>query len=264
MALVATACSDAHTQAQRDWVDTGYDPNVLTLLNPPELNPVLTALGQAYLSVRPDTSLVLLNQVNPASGKFNKVKSNLTSTQIIEAGASPSLWIDAASTLKPYAHDPRAQGQIVPFAVEPMVLTVKAGNPAGVTGLDAYSAGGPTAGRCATAQTCGRYAYAWLAAAHIRPHIDLRVLDAQALVEAIAAGRVDTGAVLSLAIPPGDTQVTTVPVASPPAPALTFRMLAMSTNPTALQFEKWLSTSPQAHAILSSYGLLPGNGRAAT
>ena len=64
-ALLATACSDAHTQTQRDWVDTGYDPNVLTLLNTPDLNPTLTALGQAFLSVRPNTSLVFLNQINP-------------------------------------------------------------------------------------------------------------------------------------------------------------------------------------------------------
>jgi hypothetical protein len=70
--------------------------------------------------------------------------------------------------------------------------------------------------------------------------------------------------VFALTIPSGDTGITTVAVASPPAPDLTFRMLAMSTNPTALQFEKWLVSSPQARSIMSSYGLLPGTGRAAT
>jgi hypothetical protein len=144
VALLAAACSDAHSQAQRDWSDTGYDPNVLTLLNSPDLNPVLTALGQAFDLVRSDTSVVFLNEITAPSGKLNRIKSKLTNTQIIKAGASPSLWIDDAELLKPFVNDPRAQGAIVPFAVEPMVLAVKAGNPSHVTGLDAFAAGGPT------------------------------------------------------------------------------------------------------------------------
>ncbi len=264
VALVATACSDAHNQAQRDWVDTGYDPNVVTLLNPPELNPVLTALGTAFLAVRPNTSLVFLNKVSAPSGKFNRNKKSLTNTQIIQAGASPSLWIDVAAVLKPYADDPRAQGKIEPFGVEPLVLTVQAGNPTHITGLDAFAAGGPTAGRCAITQMCGRWTYTWLAAAHIHPTFEVKVGDGTQLVAAIAAGRAQAGLVLSLTIPFGDTAVATVPVASPPAPSYPFRMLGMSANPAALQFEQWLSTSPQARSIISSYGLLPGSGKTAT
>ena len=72
------------------------------------------------------------------------------------------MWIDEAGLLKPFANDPRAQGQIVPFAAEPMVLAVQAGNPAHVTGLDVFAAGGPPSGRCAAAQPCGKSAFTWL------------------------------------------------------------------------------------------------------
>lgn len=263
-ALLATACSDAHTQAQRDWVDTGYDPNVLTVLSTPDLNPTLTALGKAYLSVRPNTSLVFLSEINAGSGKLNQIRSKLTNTQIIKAGAQPSLWIDEAGLLKPYASDPRAQGQILPFAVEPMVLAVLAGNPAHVTGLDVFAGGGPTSGRCSLIQPCGKAAFTWLSAAHVRPSFEVKVLDGPALLEAITVGHAAAGLVFSLTIPLGDTAITTVPVASPPAPNITFRMLAMSPNPTAVQFEKWVVSSPQARSIIASYGLLPGTGRAAT
>ncbi len=261
VALLAAACSDAHTQAQRDWSDTGYDPNVLTLLNPPDLNPVLTALGAAYLTVRPNTSLVFLNQVNASSGKYNRTKSTLTNTQIIQAGASPSLWIDEAGLLKPFANDPRAQGQIVPFAVEPMVLVVRAGNPSHVSGLDAFAAGGPPVGRCSTSVPCGKWAYIWLRADHIQPKFAVKVPEATMLLSEIRAGHAVAGLLFSLSIPPGDITVATVPVASPPAPTFTFSMLAMSTNPLAQQFEKWVATSEQARSIVASYGLLPGTGR---
>ena len=263
VSLLATACSDAHTQAQRDWVDPGIDPNVLSLLAAPSLTPVLTALGQAFQTVRPDTTLVFVNQVTATTGKRNRVDSNLTNTQIIQSGASPALWIDVAAVLKPYAKDSRAQGPILPFAVEPLVLAVKVGNPAGVTGLNAFEAGGPTAGRCSTKAPCGKLGAAWLAAAKIKPSYEVKALDAPQLLEAITKGQADAGLVLALDVPPAGPTLTTVPVATPPAPSITYRMLCMSTNPTATQFEKWVATSPQARAILTTYRLLPGTGRAA-
>ncbi len=260
--LLATACSDAHTQAQRDLSDTGVDPNVVTLLNSPDLNPVLTALGRAFLTVRPDTSLVFLNQVKATSGKLNQIRSRQTNTQIIQGGATPSVWIDLADVLKPFAKDPRAQGAILPFATEPMVLAVKAGNPAHVTGLADFAAGGPSAGRCAATQPCGPSAYEWLKEAHVQPVFEVKVLNGAVLIDSIVAGRADAGLVYALTIPPGDADITTVPVASPPAPTHVLRMLSMSSNPTALQFERWVATSSQARSIITTFGLQPGNGAA--
>ena len=257
--LLAAGCSDAHSTAQQAWDNPGIDPNVVTLLAPPQLTPVLNTLGQAFLAVRPGTSLVFINDIDVTSGKRNRQSSKLTNSQIIAAGAAPGLWIDVAAVLKAYAHDSRAQGVIVPFGVESMVLTVKAGNPAGVTGLDAFAAGGPTAGRCSTKAPCGKLGATWLSAAKIRPSYELKVLDSRGLVAAIAAGKVDAGLVLSLDA--RSAAVTTVAVASPPAPSIVYRMLSMSPNPTAVQFEKWVATSPEARTIITNAGMLPGSGK---
>jgi hypothetical protein len=257
--LLAAGCSDAHSQAQRAWDNPGIDPNVITLLAPPQLTPVLNALGQGFLAVRPDTSLVFINDITATSGKYNRQSSRLTNSQIIAAGAAPGLWIDLAAVLKAHAHDSGAQGAILPFGVESMVLTVRAGNPAGVTGLDAFAAGGPSAGRCPIKAPCGKLGATWLQAAKIRPSYELKVRDAPALVDAIAAGKVDAGLVLSLDA--SGAAVTTVAVASPPAPSIAYRMLAMSPNPTAIQFEKWVATSPEARTIMANAGMLPGSGK---
>ncbi len=264
VALLAAGCSDAHTEAQRNWVDTGIDPDVLNVLAPPELSPVLNALDQAFLKVRPDTAIVFISQIGDTAGKHNNQASTLTNTQIIQAGASPSLWVDTAGVLKPFAKDSRAQGPIRPFGIEPMVLAVKAGNPAQVHGLDAFAAGGPSTGRCSSVAPCGKLGSVWLAQAKIKPDYQLKSINATKLLEAIAKGQTDAGLVLALDIPSGDPAIQTVPVPTPPAPTLTYRMLVMSPNPTATQFENWVASSPEARAILVAYGLVPGDGKAST
>jgi hypothetical protein len=260
LALLATACSDAHTQAQRDLADPGVDPDVVTVLATTDLIPLLKALNQAFLLVRPNTTLVFVNQITDQSGRHRKVNSKLSNTQLVQSGAAPSLWIDAPDKLAPFANDPRAQGPVLPFAVESMVVVVQQGNPAHVSGLDAFAAGGVPAGRCKSDVACGKPAQEWLAAAKVRGVFPLVTNDAPSLIAAIAKGQVQVGIVWARDLPPDTPGVSTVPVATPPSPATPYSMLGMNPNPTAKQFEQWLATSPAARAVITSYGFLPGNG----
>jgi molybdate transport system substrate-binding protein len=164
----------------------------------------------------------------------------------------------------PFAKDPRAQGRAVAFAINPTVLIVPAGNPAHVTGLDAFAAGGPLNAHCKDHSLCGTFATAWLAKARVAPHWTLQLPTGSAVTLAVGQGRAQVGLVTGLDLTPGDTTVTTVAVGAPPPPKVVYHMLSMSPNPTAAQFERWLATSPDARSIEASYGLLPGNGKTAT
>ena len=198
----------------------------------------------------------------PRSGKLNRIKSKLTNTQIIQAGAAPGLWIDEAGLLKPFADDSRAQGPIVPFGVEPMVLAVKAGQPGprhGPRRLRRRGTHRPAAAATARPAASGP-SPGWARPRSGRSY-EVKVLDAPALVAAITAGKVDAGLVLSLTIPPATPPSPPCPW-PPPAPSITYRMLGMSPNPTAVQFEKWVATSPRGpHRSSPTPACCPASGK---
>jgi ABC-type molybdate transport system substrate-binding protein len=259
-ALLAVACSDAHSPMQQQLSDNnGYDPNVLTVLAPDELTPVLRQLETGFNLVRPGTTLVFVSDVrNGSSQHGGKRQIDYTATEEISAGASPSLWIDLPPVLKPWADDPRANGAIVPFGDEPLVLVTRQGNPAHVEGLGVFLKGGATAGRCSTTAPCGKTAVAYLDAALGKAvYYDLKVPDAPSLLKAIQTGKVDAGMVFSLdaeaALSPG-VDIVKLPTATP---HIQYNVLRMSPNPTAEQFVQWLSTSAAAHQIMTDGGLLP-------
>src|SRR5262249_36573301 len=126
LALLAAACSDAHTQEEKVKAEAATDPRVVTVYEPAALAPALDALTKAYLNEHPGSSFGFVTS-SPADQRAK-----------INTGAKPDLWIDPSSNLSKFVEDPRSQGQPTQLGVDLLQFVVRAGNPSGITSLDVF------------------------------------------------------------------------------------------------------------------------------
>lgn len=81
------------------------------------------------------------------------------------------------------------------FALNSMVIAVPAGNPAGVTGLDAFGHADRRIGLCDPSVPCGEFAHRILDAVPVVPRVDSLEPDVRSLVTKLELGVLDAGIV---------------------------------------------------------------------
>jgi molybdate transport system substrate-binding protein len=249
LASLLTACSDAHTTEDKQEAESGTDPRVLTVFQPPELVPAMKALAAEFGRDHPGVGFVFDTETSSAQRKQ------------IEAGAKPSLWIDDASVIDPYADDPRSRGELFDVGSNVLQFVVGAGNPKGITELAVFDEGGgpyPTArtGLCRRDVRCGSVAGKLLVSQDVDATPTTRFGDGELLVDALVAGEIDAGIVFRTDASPRGTLLTLVPLENPRAGLVDYHMLRFTSSTTAAEFEAFLGTE-RAKAILTAQGLLP-------
>ncbi len=247
-ALLASSCSDAHTGAEKERAEGGTDPRVITVFQPPELVPAMKALAAAFNRDHPDVAFTYDDQTRSSQAKR------------IDDGAKPSLWIDVATSIDPYATDPRSQAQPFPLGTNVLQFVVQAGNPKGITQLTVFGPDGgpyPTArtGLCKSDTLCGSTSIKLLAQQNIDATPQLHT-DSDALAAAIVADTLDTGLVYRTSAAPLGPKLTVVPLENPATGLLDYHMLRFTSSTSAAEFETFLGTD-EARAILLAQGLLP-------
>lgn len=253
-ALLASSCSDAHTLDEKERAEAGTDPRVITVFQPAELVPALKALAAAFERSHPDVSFTYDDLPSASQPKR------------IDTGATPSIWIDVAQTIDPYAKNPHAQGPPLVLGSNVMQFVVQAGNPKGIDALTVFGPKGgpfPTArtGLCKADTRCGATAGKLLALQKIDATPTLRALDSDSLAAALAANTVDAALVYRTSAAPLGDKLTVVPLEDPATGLLDYHMLRFTDSTSAAEFEAFLGTD-EAKAVLASQGLLP-IGRAA-
>ncbi len=256
--LAASACSDAHTQAQLTLSDNGSDPHEVTLLAPNAADVWLHKLTDAYRVLHPEVTFVYELQVTVTPQRPRaKPTPPIAPQKRVAAGDTPDVWIDEYGILRDHASDPRVQDP--PFRVgnDPFEFVVQAGNPQNVTGLEVFGPGNhPKSGLCNLANICGSLARGILLKGGIDPKADVTYADGPTLAGAVAEGKVAAGMMFTTE-------------AAAQAPSLTrlaaprtfiYGAMAMRADPVAAKFLAWLKSSPDARAVLTSAGLQPPPG----
>ncbi|MGZ4693993.1 MAG: molybdate ABC transporter substrate-binding protein, partial [Acidimicrobiales bacterium] len=216
---------------------------------PTELLPAMKALAAAFGRSHTDVSFTYDDL--PSSSQRKR----------IDDGATPSIWIDVAQTIDPYADDPHSQG--APFALGSNVLqfVVQAGNPKGIDALTVFGPNGgpfPTArtGLCRTNTRCGATASKLLMLQKIDATPTLRTADSDPLAAAVVANTVDAGLVYRTSAAPLGDKLTVIPLEDPATGLLDYDMLRFTDSTSAAEFERFLGTD-EAKAVLTAQGLLP-------
>jgi molybdate transport system substrate-binding protein len=187
---------------------------------------------------------------------LNMAGSSTLRQQIVE-GAPVDVFASAdSSNMDQVAAAGEVDGAPRAFAANRLQITVPAGNPAGVTGLEDFADEDLLIGLCATGVPCGDLALTVLGNAGVTPAIDTREPDVRALLTKIQSGELDAGltyvtdvvasggAVHGIDIPDGANATTNYQIAS----------LVDSSDPsTAAAFVAFV-LSPEGQAILNSYG----------
>jgi molybdate transport system substrate-binding protein len=187
---------------------------------------------------------------------LNMAGSSTLRQQIVE-GAPVDVFASAdSSNMDQVAAAGEVDGAPRAFAANRLQITVPAGNPAGVTGLEDFADEDLLIGLCATGVPCGDLALTVLENAGVTPAIDTREPDVRALLTKIQSGELDAGltyvtdvvasggAVHGIDIPDGANATTNYQIAS----------LVDSSDPsTAAAFVAFV-LSPEGQAILNSYG----------
>jgi molybdate transport system substrate-binding protein len=249
LAASLASCSDAHTEQEKERAESGTDPRVITVYQPPELVPAMKALAVEFGRDHPEVAFTYDTQTPSAQRKQ------------IDAGAKPSLWIDLAETIDPYASDPRAQAPPFDLGSNVFQFVVRAGNPKGITDLEVFSQnGGPypgaRTGLCDEGVRCGAAGGRLLGRQDVEPAPTKRYPDGDQLVADLAADQLDAGLVYRTSSAPLGPQLTVVPLPAPNDGLSQYHMLRFTTSSTAAEFEEFLST-PAARDILTAQGLLP-------
>jgi len=258
--LGASACSDAHSQAQLDLANHGYDPDTVVILAPAGLRTTLLDLGTAFTLTHPGTSFVLVSDVVAgllqARHRQYVPKPAANDKQALSADVAPSMWIDtttAQQALRP--PDLTVVGSPTVFGYDGVALVVKPGNPTGVRGLTSLARGsGVKVGLCMARTTCGGLAHRVLAAAKVTTSPVMVAPTAADLVEAIGTGRIQAALTLRSEAADAGPKVSVVALQPPPTTFLAYQTLRLDESPLADAFASWITTSPQAARVLAEHG----------
>ena len=265
VALVGlSACSDAHSQAQLDLQNQGYDPGAVVILAPSGLAATLKDLGAGFTRTHPGTSFILVSDV--IAGLKQMVRRGPYRPQVakndkasLEADLRPQLWVDGSaaihSLLPPGV---LTYGPPTPFGFEQLTLVVRPGNPDHVSGLAAFAKGsGLRTGICLPHTICGALARASLAKAHVVDGATVTSSKGGKLIAALTAGHLQ--AALTTSSEAADaaataTTVGTVPIPPELASYAGYTMVRLDVSQVTAEFVDWLTTSPAATLILANHG----------
>jgi hypothetical protein len=256
LVAAAAACSDAHSQQEKDLSNPGVDPQTVTVLAPPDMAALIDALGQAFGTTHPGVSVV---QLDPVTARPQRTGMTVVvrddGLTAIKGGATVSLWITRLALLSQFRKDPRAVGAPQLFGTDHLALVVRGRNGLGISSLAVFGPGlHPKTGMCAPTLPCGRSGDLWLKAANVEAKPDLRFPTNAALEAALVSSKVKAGLLFSSQVA-DNNKLTIVPIPSPPAPTVVYGTLRMDPNPTGQTFQTWLATSPEAHYLLGLYGV---------
>jgi ABC-type molybdate transport system substrate-binding protein len=248
-ALLASSCSDAHTSDEKLKAEAGTDPRVITVFQPPELIPAMKALATAFGRDHPDVAFT-----------YDDLSSS-SQRKRVDDGATPSIWIDVAQTIDPYAKDSRSQGDPLALGSNVLQFIVQPGNPKRITTLPVFGPdGGPVPGArtglCKADTRCGSSSGKLLVQQKIDATPTMRTPDSDALAAAVVADTLDTGLVWRTSSAPLGAKLTLVPLDNPATGLVDYHMLRFTVSTTAAEFETFLGTD-EAKSILLTQGLLP-------
>ena len=273
VALVGvTSCSDAHTQAQLDLDNHGYDPTTVVILAPVGLATTLKDLGAAYSKAHPGISVVLISDVvggiarMVASHSHPALHVATNPRQSLSANLEPSMWIDSSSAIRGLLPPTvTVYGPEQLFGYDGVSLVVRTGNPDHVPGLSAFSgSSGFKTGLCRNHTQCGSLTYVVLRAAHIGPKPVVVTPDVGGLLTALDKGTIQAAlAVSSEVADAGTGTFGLVPIRPEPEQFITYQTLRLDQSPTTAGFAKFIATSRAAARILALHGFTRTVGRGA-
>jgi len=260
VAVVGLAsCSDAHSKAQLDLANPGYDPSTVVILAPAGLASTLQDLGAAYTRLHPTISFVLVSDVvnglEAARSRHFRPQVAANAGQSLHSDLTPDMWIDTSSSIRallPPTIPVYGETQLVGY--DGVALIVRPGNPDHVSGLSAFGAGsGFRTGLCRAHSTCGAITERALQDAGVSPKAIVVTADGAHLVTLLDRGQIQ--AALTLSTDAAGADVTQVPVHPAPHRYLTYQELRLDASPTAASFANWL-LGPEAVSILTAHGLV--------
>jgi len=267
-ALVAlSSCSDAHSDAQLQLKNQGYDPTSMVILAPATLSQTLQDLGTAYTRLHPDTSFVLVSDVVAGLERFARHYHFLAGVaanarQSLDTQPVPDLWIDTSNSLRTLLPPGTAvYGDRRPFGDDHLAVVVRPGNPDHISGLQAFAASsGVRTGMCNPGTPCASLSNAVLEEHHIVAKPVVGETTGMELVTDLLQGRIKAVLVttvdLANAVKNG-AQVTVLPIQPPSTKVLTYATVTLDQDPVAAAFADWVATSPQAATILAYHGVTP-------
>lgn len=248
---LATACSDAPTAKEIEKADDGVDPSVVTVLAPKGLQQVVVELGARFSETNRGIAITYVPADESEDGER------------FVGGYRPSMWIDAEAELAPFASDPKALGAPTRFGETPLLFVVhrdRADVPRtpAVFGSEASPL---RTGLCDEAAPCGAAARALLGQVGVDPDPDLVLPDGRELVAALLKKEVDAVIAyrndVARAYPV--VSIETLPGGDPTAEQIDYQTLVFGQVPIAAEFQRWISSSPDAATVLAQFGFLPRN-----
>jgi hypothetical protein len=264
--LGLSACSDAHSQAQLDLQNHGYDPTAVVILAPAVLAPTLKELGFFYTRDHPGASFVLVSDVEAGMASLHRgryqPKAPANGKASLEAQPAPELWIDISAAqralLPPDVH---VVGAPEFFGYDRPALVVQPGNPDHVTGLTVFAKGsGLRTGMCVVHTTCGSLGRIALQHAHVKPAPRVTATSGTVLLGSVIRGHLAAALTTSIEAANAFPRVTTVPLTTPPHGYATYTMVRLDASLLGQQFVDWITNSPIAVRILAAHGITRTTG----
>ena len=246
---LATACSDAPTAKEIEKADDGVDPSLVTVLAPKALQQVVVELGARFSE---SSRGIAITYVPTEPGEDG---------ERFVGAYRPSMWIDDAALIAPYASDPKALGPPVRFGETPLLFVVHEDR-ADVPRSPAIF-GSETSrlrsGLCDDTAPCGAAARTLLVQVGVDPDPDLVLPDGRELVAALLRKEVDAVIAyrndVARAYPVVDIEP--LPGDDPTAEQIDYQTIVFGQVPVAAEFQRWIATSPDAAAVLAQFGFLP-------
>jgi len=245
LTLLASSCSDAYTEDEKEKADTGVNPSFVTLYTVANVAPALNELVELYKDERPDTSfLVIANESGTLAAN-------------IDDGATPTVWVDTPEAQEPWLG--RAAGTPKVIGYDQLEFIVPPGNPGEVTSLRVF---GPDASiavsaLCVESQPCGSAARELLTLKGVEAAPDIPVADGAQMLQAVTSAEVDAGLVYRTNAITQLENVQQLPIPAEDPGRIDYQMLPFVPNVAADLFAKWVQESPDAQTVLKRYGLLP-------
>lgn len=156
---------------------------------------VRVAAAASLTEVVEGIGVVLADDDEPVDVVADIAGSATLATQILD-GSPVDLFLAAdENTMDRVVAGGRAEGEVITFASNALVLVVPAGNPGGVAGLDDVARDELLVGRCAVEVPCGRLAVEELAESGIDDAADTEEPDVRTLLTKVVAGELDAALV---------------------------------------------------------------------
>ena len=249
--LLGVACSDAPTEKEIAMADDGVDPSIVSVFTAEELLPAVQELGTLFLIDHPGTTF-----------QYTAKGADVLSERVNE-GVRPSVWIDRAEVLAPFATGGGATGPAQPVGDDVMLFVVWEEYTGPRPTLEDFGSGdGPAkTGLCDAAVPCGRGAAAVLEREGITPEPDAVFEDGRTVVGRMADRTIDTSLIYRSDAARVYTKFEYIPLPDPTVGSATYQSISLREAPVAQEFQSWIATSDDADAVLVKLGFRARAGR---